>query len=142
MFPDYFIHGPLQIVNTCFLHQRFGLGNQIGLFGRQIALLPRIGREVVQPDGLIRTEALVLPAAAIRISPARYRLIVESVLDVRCLSPKEREAGPLTSIRSTRWPSRSMAAASAVTVASVSNSASSSESDSLRLWVSAMRMGL
>lgn len=43
-----------------------------------------------------RTEALVLPAAAIRISPARYRLIVESVLDVRCLSPKEREAGPLT----------------------------------------------
>ncbi|MEO8055234.1 MAG: lysophospholipid acyltransferase family protein [Acidobacteriota bacterium] len=43
-----------------------------------------------------RTEALVLPAAAIRIAPSRYRLIVESVLDVRRLSPAEREIGPLT----------------------------------------------
>lgn len=43
-----------------------------------------------------RTEALVLPAAAIRIAPARYRLVVESVLDVRTLPAGEREAGPLT----------------------------------------------
>lgn len=43
-----------------------------------------------------RTEALVLPAAAIRIAPSRYRLIVESVLDVRTLPAAEREAGPLT----------------------------------------------
>ena len=52
-----------------------------------------------------------------------------------------REAGPETSIRSTRWPSRSTAPASASTVSRVSNSASSSESESLRLCVSAMRMG-
>jgi KDO2-lipid IV(A) lauroyltransferase len=43
-----------------------------------------------------RTEALVLPAAAIRIAPSRYRLIVEPVLDVRTLPAAEREAGPLT----------------------------------------------
>ena len=43
-----------------------------------------------------RTEALVLPAAAIRVAPSRYRLIVESVLDVRTLPAAEREAGPLT----------------------------------------------
>lgn len=43
-----------------------------------------------------RTEALVLPAAAIRIAPSRYRLVVESVLDVRSLAASEREAEPLT----------------------------------------------
>jgi KDO2-lipid IV(A) lauroyltransferase len=43
-----------------------------------------------------RTEALVMPAAAIRIAPARYRLIVEQVLDVRTLSPEERGVAELT----------------------------------------------
>ncbi len=43
-----------------------------------------------------RTEALVLPAAAIRLAPSRYRLVVESVLDVRTLPAAEREAAPLT----------------------------------------------
>jgi KDO2-lipid IV(A) lauroyltransferase len=43
-----------------------------------------------------RTEALVLPAAAIRLAPSRYRLVVESVLDVRSLPAAEREAEPLT----------------------------------------------
>lgn len=43
-----------------------------------------------------RTEALVLPAAAIRIAPSRYRLVVESVLDVRTLPAEEREVAPLT----------------------------------------------
>ncbi len=43
-----------------------------------------------------RTEALVLPAAAIRTAPSRYRLIVERVLDVRSLSPGERGVSPLT----------------------------------------------
>jgi KDO2-lipid IV(A) lauroyltransferase len=43
-----------------------------------------------------RTEALVLPAAAVRLAPSRYRLVVESVLDVRTLPAPEREVAPLT----------------------------------------------
>lgn len=43
-----------------------------------------------------RTEALVLPAAAVRLAPSRYRLVVESVLDVRTLPAAEREVAPLT----------------------------------------------
>jgi KDO2-lipid IV(A) lauroyltransferase len=43
-----------------------------------------------------RTEALVLPAAAIRIASSRYRLVVASVLDVRTLPAAEREPVRLT----------------------------------------------
>lgn len=43
-----------------------------------------------------RTEALIVPAACIRIAPARYRLRFEPPLDVRRLAAEEREAGPLT----------------------------------------------
>ncbi len=43
-----------------------------------------------------RTEALVLPAAAIRIAPARWRLTFEPVLDVRTLPEEERGVEKLT----------------------------------------------
>ncbi len=43
-----------------------------------------------------RTEALVMPAAAIRIAPSRYRLVVERVLDVRSLPPEQRGVAELT----------------------------------------------
>jgi KDO2-lipid IV(A) lauroyltransferase len=43
-----------------------------------------------------RTEALVVPAACIRVAPARYRLRFEAPIDVRTLPPEEREPGPLT----------------------------------------------
>lgn len=44
-----------------------------------------------------RTEALVLPAHALRVAPRRYRLAFEDPLDVRALAPEEREVGALTS---------------------------------------------
>jgi KDO2-lipid IV(A) lauroyltransferase len=59
-------------------------------FGRRASTTSALARIVD------RTEALVLPAAAIRIAPSRYRLVVESVLDVRSLPAAEREAAPLT----------------------------------------------
>src|SRR5664280_3887353 len=43
-----------------------------------------------------RTEALVIPAAAIRIAPARWRLTFEPALDVRELSEAERGFEKLT----------------------------------------------
>jgi KDO2-lipid IV(A) lauroyltransferase len=43
-----------------------------------------------------RTEALVVPAAALRIGPARWRLSYFDTLDVRTLAPAEREAHALT----------------------------------------------
>lgn len=43
-----------------------------------------------------RAEALVVPAACIRIAPARYRLRFEPPFDVRTMSPEERQPGPLT----------------------------------------------
>jgi KDO2-lipid IV(A) lauroyltransferase len=43
-----------------------------------------------------RTEALVLPLACVRTGPARYRLAYEPPLDVRSLSPEERQKVPLT----------------------------------------------
>jgi Kdo2-lipid IVA lauroyltransferase/acyltransferase len=59
-------------------------------FGRSASTTSALARIVD------RTEALVLPAAAIRIAPSRYRLVVESVLDVRSLTAEEREVAPLT----------------------------------------------
>src|SRR5271169_404274 len=43
-----------------------------------------------------RTEALVIPAAAIRIAPARWRLTFEPALDVRMLPEAERSVEKLT----------------------------------------------
>jgi KDO2-lipid IV(A) lauroyltransferase len=43
-----------------------------------------------------RTEALVLPAAALRTGPARWRLTIHEPLDVRNLPVAERAPGPLT----------------------------------------------
>src|SRR5579862_255654 len=51
-----------------------------------------------------------------------------------------RDAGPLTSLRSTSWPARSSAPAMASMVSGLSNSASSGEPVIFRLCVSAMRM--
>src|SRR5579883_3625730 len=50
------------------------------------------------------------------------------------------EAGPVTSIDSTRWPERVRARAMAAMVSGESNSASSSESVTRRLCVSATRI--
>ena len=65
-------------------------GIPVPFFGRPASTTSALARIVD------RTEALVLPAAAIRIAPSRYRLVVESVLDVRSLSAAEREPAPLT----------------------------------------------
>jgi KDO2-lipid IV(A) lauroyltransferase len=65
-------------------------GIPVPFFGRPASTTSALARIVD------RTEALVLPAAAIRIAPSRYRLVVESVLDVRSLSPAEREVAALT----------------------------------------------
>lgn len=65
-------------------------GIPVPFFGRPASTTAALARVVD------RTEALVLPAAAIRIAPSRYRLIVEQVLDVRTLSPGERGVDPLT----------------------------------------------
>lgn len=43
-----------------------------------------------------RTEALIVPAYAIRVAPARWRLSYEPPLDVRTLSREERGVGSLT----------------------------------------------
>ena len=60
-------------------------GIPVPFFGRPASTTSALARIVD------RTEALVLPAAAIRIAPSRYRLVVESVLDVRTLPAEERE---------------------------------------------------
>ncbi len=65
-------------------------GIPVPFFGRPASTTSALARIVD------RTEALVMPAAAIRVAPARYRLVVQSVLDVRTLSAEEREAGRLT----------------------------------------------
>jgi KDO2-lipid IV(A) lauroyltransferase len=59
-------------------------------FGRNASTTSALARIVD------RTEALVMPAAAIRTGPSRYTLLVEDVLDVRTLSPAEREPVALT----------------------------------------------
>jgi Kdo2-lipid IVA lauroyltransferase/acyltransferase len=65
-------------------------GIPVPFFGRPASTTSALARIVD------RTEALVLPVAAIRIAPSRYRLVVESVLDVRRLSAGEREVAALT----------------------------------------------
>jgi Kdo2-lipid IVA lauroyltransferase/acyltransferase len=59
-------------------------------FGRPAATSSAVARFVD------RTEALVVPAAAIRIGPARYRLAYEKPVDVRTLTAEERKPQPLT----------------------------------------------
>jgi KDO2-lipid IV(A) lauroyltransferase len=43
-----------------------------------------------------RTEALIVPASCLRTAPARYRLVIESEIDVRHLTFEERQPAPLT----------------------------------------------
>jgi len=43
-----------------------------------------------------RTEALIIPAFCVRTGPARYRMEYRTVIDVRTLSPEERQPAPLT----------------------------------------------
>ncbi len=43
-----------------------------------------------------RTEALIIPAFCVRNGPARYRMEYGAVIDVRTLSPEERQPAPLT----------------------------------------------
>jgi KDO2-lipid IV(A) lauroyltransferase len=43
-----------------------------------------------------RTEALIIPAFCVRTGPARYRMEYGAVIDVRTLSPEERQPAPLT----------------------------------------------
>ena len=65
-------------------------GIPVPFFGRPASTTSALARIVD------RTEALVLPAAAIRIAPSRYRLAVEPVLDVRNLPAAERDVARLT----------------------------------------------
>lgn len=65
-------------------------GIPVPFFGRPASTTSALARIVD------RTEALVMPAAAIRIAPSRYRLIVEQVLDVRSLPPEKRGVAELT----------------------------------------------
>jgi KDO2-lipid IV(A) lauroyltransferase len=61
-------------------------------FGRPAATSSVVARFVD------RTEALVVPAAAIRIGPARYRLRFEDPIDVRALPKEERSPERLTAL--------------------------------------------
>jgi KDO2-lipid IV(A) lauroyltransferase len=65
-------------------------GVAVPFFGRPASTASAVARLVD------RTEALVLPAAALRIGPARWRLTFDEPLDVRALARAEREAAPLT----------------------------------------------
>ena len=65
-------------------------GGPVPFFGRPAWTTTALARIVE------RTEALVLPAAAVRVGPARWRLVLEPLLDVRTLPPEEREVAPLT----------------------------------------------
>ncbi len=81
-------------------------GGTIGILADQRArkpdavIVPFFGRPAATTSSLARlvdrTEALVVPAACIRIAPARYRLRFEPPLDVRTLSPEERQTEALT----------------------------------------------
>jgi KDO2-lipid IV(A) lauroyltransferase len=81
-------------------------GGAIGILTDQHAhppdavTVPFFGRPASTSSGLAklvdRTEALVIPAAAIRIAPARWRLTFEPVLDVRTLPEAERGVEKLT----------------------------------------------
>ncbi len=61
---------------------------------------PFFGRAASTSSGvarlLDRTEALVLPASALRVGTARWRLTVREAFDVRTLPAEERAHGPLT----------------------------------------------
>jgi KDO2-lipid IV(A) lauroyltransferase len=81
-------------------------GGTIGILADQRAqkpdalLAPFFGQPAATTSSLARfvdrTEALVVPAACIRVAPARYRLRFEQPIDVRTLPPAEREPAPLT----------------------------------------------
>ena len=81
-------------------------GGAIGILNDQHAhppdavTAPFFGRPAATSSALAkladRTEALIVPAYAIRIAPARWRLTYETPLDVRALSPEERGVERLT----------------------------------------------
>lgn len=81
-------------------------GGTIGILADQHArppdavTVPFFGRPAATTSSVARladrTEALILPAAATRIAPARYRLVFEEPVDVRALSPEERMPEALT----------------------------------------------
>jgi KDO2-lipid IV(A) lauroyltransferase len=70
--------------------------------GADAVTVPFFGRPAATSSSLARfvdrTEALVVPAAAIRIAPARYRLTFEEPIDVRTLSREERTPERLTAL--------------------------------------------
>lgn len=81
-------------------------GGAIGILNDQHAhppdaiTAPFFGRPAATSSALARladrTEALIVPAYAIRIAPARWRLTFEPALDVRTLSREERGVESLT----------------------------------------------
>jgi len=81
-------------------------GGAIGILNDQHAhppdaiTAPFFGRPAATSSALARladrTEALIVPAYAIRIEPGRWRLTYEPPLDVRALSPQERGVEMLT----------------------------------------------
>lgn len=68
--------------------------------GTDAVAAPFFGRPAATSSALARlmdrTEALVLPAAAIRTGPTRYRLTFEELIDVRRLTAEERRPEALT----------------------------------------------
>jgi KDO2-lipid IV(A) lauroyltransferase len=81
-------------------------GGAIGVLNDQHAhppdavTAPFFGRPAATSSALAkladRTEALIVPAAAIRVAPARWRLTFEPPLDVRTLSEEDRGVEKLT----------------------------------------------
>jgi KDO2-lipid IV(A) lauroyltransferase len=81
-------------------------GGTIGIVADQHArppdavVVPFLGRPASTTNAVARladrTEALILPGAAARIAPGRYRLTFGEPIDVRTLSPAERETETLT----------------------------------------------
>ncbi|HKC24471.1 MAG TPA: lysophospholipid acyltransferase family protein [Thermoanaerobaculia bacterium] len=81
-------------------HARGADAVNVPFFGRPAATSSALARFVD------RTEALVVPATAIRIGPARYRLRFEEPIDVRTLSREERTPERLTALLSSRMESQ------------------------------------
>ncbi len=71
-------------------HARTSDGVVVPFFGRPAATTSIVARLAD------RTEALIVPAVCARTAPARYHLSFEPGIDVRSLSPAEREPEPLT----------------------------------------------
>jgi KDO2-lipid IV(A) lauroyltransferase len=81
-------------------------GGTVGIVADQHAhppdalVVPFLGRPASTTSSVARladrTEALILPGTAVRTGPGRYRLSFGEAIDVRELSPSEREAGALT----------------------------------------------